>query len=175
VKRRSTVLEGEGGGLCVMLSLGARAYPDILAAAAAQKGEEGRRRKGMACRCSCKRTVSRNATEFNLQRSHPSGAQVLGLATIRRAPDLLPNECPSLDLLQYFDCTLSNCCHPPNAPWKFRSSESPCQDKHSGPSDFHRRKTFGARSPSPCTLLDLCLRRVLLSSLSVYLYLYIFA
>lgn len=129
----------------------------------------------MACRCSCKRIVSRNATEFNLLRSHPSGAQVLGLATIRRAPDLLPNECPSLDLLQYFDCTLSNCCHPPNAPWKFRSSESPCQDKHSGPSDYYRRKTFGARSPSPCTLLDLCLRRVLLSSLSVYLYLYIFA
>jgi hypothetical protein len=45
VKRRSKVLEGEGGGLCVVLSLGARAYPDILAAAAAQKGkkeEEGR-------------------------------------------------------------------------------------------------------------------------------------
>lgn len=39
------------------------------------------------------------AAEFNLQRSHPSGAQVLGLATIQRAPDILPNVCPSLDLL----------------------------------------------------------------------------
>jgi hypothetical protein len=29
----------------------------------------------------------------------------------------------------YFGCALSNCCHPPNAPGKFRSSESPCQDK----------------------------------------------
>jgi hypothetical protein len=32
----------------------------------------------------------------------------------------------------YFGCALSNCCHPPNAPWKFRSSESPCHDKRVG-------------------------------------------
>jgi hypothetical protein len=142
------------------------------------KGGRRKKEEGNGLQIICKRIVSRTAAEFNLQRSHPSGAQVLGLATIQRAPDFLPNEYPSLDLLKYFGCTLSNYCHPPKAPWKFRSSESLCQDKsdkQSGPSDYYSRKTFGARSPSPCTLLDLCLRRVLLSSLSVYLYLYIFA
>ena len=69
----------------------------------------------------------------------------------------------------YFGCALSNCCHPPNAPWKFRSSESPCQDKRVG--QVVIRKPSAADLPPHAH----CWFFVSSSALSLRIYIYIFA